>query len=427
MNKLLLLTAFAAAATVDGQNFFQTGISAQTAARAGIYAPAADNAQDALAQNPAGLSYLTGPVVNLSILGTTARGDFSNAANQNSPMRFTGGVMPYGAAGIPIGTRWSIAAGFLPDLLSAAKWQFADAMYGPQHEKSAILAFRSTAGVSYRLTDRIAVGVSESAIYNANTLVMPYVFQSNPSLKGLKTLLDLHTTGIGYNTSAGITAKLSTRWTLSASYRSESSITSTGQATGNMGAQFAALQIPFQPGFAYRAQVSVELPRSAQITAAWQTNARTRIDLESGWNNWRGSFATLPVSLTNGTNPDINGLLQSNTIKDSIPLAWKDQYSFRAAVERKVAENWCLAGGYVHQNNPVPSSTLSPLTAAIMGNTVTAGLGRTTRRARFDIAYQRSLTAQQNVATSALLAGDFSQSQVRIGTQALILSASFHR
>jgi long-subunit fatty acid transport protein len=409
------------------QDFFGAGMSAQSAARAGIFTPGVDNVLDALAMNPAGLSELMSPSVNLTAMGVLARGSFRNGANPDSPMRFNGGGLPFGAAGMPLGTRWAVAVGFLPDLLSTARWQFADPLYGPQHERSAILAFRVTTGLSYRVTSRISVGATFSGIYNSNTLVMPYVFQSNPALKGLKTLLDLHTTGLGRNASFGATAQVSARWTLGAMYRTTSSITSNGSASGNMGAQFAALGIPFRPDFAYRAQVAVELPQAANVTATWQATNKLRASFASGWTGWHGAFANLPVSLTGGTNADINGFLGANSIKDTVPLDWKNQFSLRGAVERSFSETWSMSGGYVHQNSPVPSSTLSPMTAAIMGDSLTTGVGYRRGRARFDVAYQISLTVTQNVGTSALLAGDFSRSQVRVGTQALTLSASLHR
>jgi long-subunit fatty acid transport protein len=414
------------------QDFFGAGVTAQTAARAGIYVPDSSNALDALALNPAGLSALTGPTLNLSTLGLLARGSFSNAANVNSPMRFTAGAIPYGAVGMPLGHRWTVAAGFLPDLLSAANWQFHDASgtaganYGAQNETSRILAFRSAAGASYALSRRVSVGVSVSAVYNSNTLIMPYVFQSNPDLKGLKTLLDLHTTGLGWNAGAGLTAKLSRRWQIGASYRSVSSITSTGNATGNMGAQFAALGIPFRPDFSYSAQVKVQLPQAAIASAIYQMNPKLRFNFESGWTGWSRSFNNLPVTLANGNNSQINSFLGSTGIQDIIPLNWKDQFSFRGSFERKLGENLSASGGYSHANSPVPSSTLTPLTAAIMSNGLTAGLGYRRGIVHFNLAYQFDFAARQSVGASGLEAGEFSNSRVRAGTQGLILTTSLH-
>ncbi len=419
--------------SLRAQDFFNGGVTARTASSAGIYVPSAAGALDSLSLNPAGLAGIRGPVLDVSAEGLLARGSFSNAANVNSPMRFNAGAIPSGAFGLPVGnSRWSIAAGFVPDLLSTSKWQFQDApgaagaTYGRQNEKSAILAFRIPVGVAYRVNSRLSIGVTASAISNSNTLIMPYVFQSQPVVKGLKTLLDLHTTGLGWNTSFGVIAKPSKRVELAASYRTVSSITSTGNASGSLSAQFAALGLAASPDFTYRAQVKVQLPAAALVSASWQTQPRLRLSVSTSWTGWNSSFHDLPVSLSKGTNAVVNSLLASSSLQDTVPLDWKDQISFRAAAERSITEHLSISGGFVHATNPVPNSTLSPLTAAIMSNGLSTGFGYILGRSRIDLAYQYNLNNKESVGTSALLAGEFNNSQVKIGTQALVISTSFH-
>ena len=417
---------------VLAQDFFGAGVSASTAARAGIYLPSSFNVVDALAINPAGLSALGAPTADLSALGLLAQGSFSNRVNSQSPMRFNAAAIPFGGFGMPLGhSRWTVAAGFMPDLLSASKWQFRDApgvggaSYGTPREQSQILAFRATAGAGYRISSRLYAGFSVSGIYNSNTLIMPYVFQSHPALAGLKTALDLHTNGAGWNTNFGLFAKASRRFELGGSFRTRSTITSDGTATGSLGAQFAALHIPFPPDYAYRAQVRVQLPQAATVLAAWQQSPVLRLSFQSTWTDWKNSFYSLPVSLTNGNNASINSFLNSNAIRDEIPLRWKDQFSFRGAIDHTLTEALTVSAGYSHENSPVPSSTLSPLTAAIMQNGLATGLGYRRNKARYDLAYQVNLPHTESVGISSLLSGEFSGSRTRIMTQALTISTAF--
>jgi long-subunit fatty acid transport protein len=93
-------------------------------------------------------------------------------------------------------------------------------------------------------------------------------------------------------------------------------------------------------------------------------------------------------------------------------------------VERLLTESVSVRGGFAHENNPVPSSTLSPLTAAIMENQVTTGLGYRHGRYRFDLAYAYGFRGQASVGRSSLLSGEYSNSQVQLGTQALTLNTS---
>jgi long-subunit fatty acid transport protein len=369
----------------------------------------------------------------LSLTSIFARGSFSNSVNTNAPLNDSPGVVPYGAFGTPLGhSRFSVGVGLVPELTSVSNWNYVDApgvagaSYGLQKQKSAILAARSVAGVGFALNKKVSLGVSVGAVYNTNTLETPYVFQSHPALAGLKTLVDLHTTGVGWNTSVGLIANPTDRVQLNVAWKSRTTINSTGDANGNIGVQLGALGMGgARPDFHYTAGVQNVLPQSVLAGVNWRVDGHWVFALQADWTNWKDSFASLPVSLTNGNNADINGLLGSNAIFDRVPLNWKDQYTFRGGVERFLTENIILRGGYAHANNPVPASTLSPLTAAIMGNQLSTGIGYRHGHWRFDLGYGFDPTAQENVGKTALLSGEYANSKVSIGTQSLGLNTSY--
>jgi long-subunit fatty acid transport protein len=176
----LFLASLTAVVAVNAQDFYWNTASARSMALGGVYLPSAEGALDALAANPAGLTELNARTVDLSVTSIFARGSFSNSVNNNSPLRDSPGVMPYGAFGMPIGnSRFSFGVGLVPELMSVSNWNYVDApgvagaSYGLQQQKSAILAARSVAGVGYRLSSKISVGVSVGAVYNSNTLDAP--------------------------------------------------------------------------------------------------------------------------------------------------------------------------------------------------------------------------------------------------------------
>jgi long-subunit fatty acid transport protein len=320
----------------------------------------------------------------------------------------------------------------VPELMSVSNWNYVDApgvagaSYGLQKQHSAIVAGRAVAGVGFALSRKVSVGASVGAVYNTNTLETPYVFQSNPALAGLKTLLDLHTAGLGWNTSVGLIANPTKRLQINVAWKSSTTINSTGNANGNIGVQLAALGLGGAiPTFHYSALVQNVLPQSVLVGANWRVDGHWVFALQTDWTDWKGAFASLPVTLTNGNNPDINGLLGTNGIFDRVPLDWKNQYSFRGGVERFLTETISLRGGYAYSTNPVPASTLSPLTAAIMTNQISTGIGYRHDHWRFDLGYGIDPTAQENVGKTALLSGEYANSKVRIGTQAVGLNTSF--
>jgi long-subunit fatty acid transport protein len=428
----LALFVFGSLATsASAQSFYWTAASARSVALGGVYVPSSSDVLDALAANPAGLTYLSGRSLDLSLDAVFARGSFSNSVNNGAPLSDSPGVLPYGAFGMPIGhSRFTFGVGFVPDLMSVAHWNYVDApgtagaTYGLQEQKSAILAGRAVAGLGVNFGEKLSFGVTAGADYNSNTLDAPYIFQSQPVLKGLKTLLDLHTTGYGWNGSVGAMLRPTSKLELGVAWKSRTLIESYGSASGNVGAQFAALGLNAPAAFQYSAKVQNVLPQSALGSINWRFNPRWLLAFQTDWVNWEGAFVQLPVTLTNGTNATINGLLNSTSLLDRVPVDWKDQYSFHAGAERVVTENSSVRFGYSHANDPVPSSTLTPLTAAIMSNQISAGFVYRLERSRLEAAYTFDPTAQAHVAQSALQAGEYDNSTVRVGTQSVTLNYS---
>lgn len=417
---------------VHAQDFYWNAAGARSLALGGVYVPSSTGVVEALASNPAGLTVLNGRTLDLSVTGMFARGSFTNSANQNAPMTTSPGVMPYGAFGTPIGhSRFSFGIGVIPEMMSVSDWRYVDApgvagaTYGVQEQKAAILAARSVAGFGISFGPRLAVGATVGVDYNQNTLQAPYIFQQQAVLAGLKTMLDLHTSGIGWNTSVGVIARPSRKLTFGLAWKSCTVINSEGNASGDAGAQFAALGLTGVPAdFRYSANVRNVLPQSMIGSLNWRVNPRWLLAFQTNWVNWKDAFVTLPVALTHGTNAAINGLLNSTSLNDGVPLDWKDQFSFHGGFERLLSESVSVRGGFAHGNNPVPNSTLSPLTAAIMANQIATGLGYRHGRYRFDLAYAYGLRGQASVQHSALLSGEYSNSQVQVGTQSLTLNTS---
>jgi len=409
-----MFTRFIAASAVTfmlcslarGDDFLLSGAGARTAGTGGAWIPSSTSALGAMAVNPAGLALLSGPVLDFGAYGAFATGQLLNSANTNGKLS-SAGVVPLGAFATPLGTsRLTIGIAVLPQLLSAANWRYTDppggaggVSYGSLSNKSDITVLRTAAGIGLNLGPRLQIGATAGAVYNSNTLETAYVFQTNPALGGLKTLLDLHTNGIGWNTSVGALVHVSKKAEFGVSYKSITKVRSTGDATGNAGIQFAAIGLgAARPDFRYDAEVDNVFPQQVTTNIVWSQNDRLRFVAQGEWVNWNRAFTSLPVILTNGNNADINSLLQTSGIKDSIPLEWKDQFVERVGIERNWLESATLRAGYAHQNDPVPSSTLLPLTAAITRDTLTAGFGLQLGRGHIDISYAIDPTVHQSVA-----------------------------
>src|SRR5580704_10130536 len=128
VRRQLILALFALgfiATSASAQDFYWSSASARSSALGGAYVPSSSDAIGALTTNPAGLTYLSRPTLNLSMSTVFARGSFSDSVNNDAPMITSPGVVPYGAFSMPIGkSRFTFGVGFAPDLASVSDWRY---------------------------------------------------------------------------------------------------------------------------------------------------------------------------------------------------------------------------------------------------------------------------------------------------------------
>ncbi|WP_263374168.1 OmpP1/FadL family transporter [Granulicella aggregans] len=428
------------AANAQSAGALGNGLSAAAVARGGTMVTEHASPLDAVEGNPAGLAGIHSRVLDLSGLALVAHGTFTNSANSAADpgtLRAFSGALPYAAFAVPLGKRFTAAAAVTPEFLMRAAWQYTDpagtagVTYGSQKQESQFIAIRSSASIAYAPSRKWSFGSSIGLVYNKNLLHAPYIFQEEPALAGLKVLLDLHTKGWGWNGSAGAQYQPNDRLGFGFAWKSGTSVPSHGYAQGSAYALFNALGVGADPTFHYQAEVDNHLPQVVSAGVRWQINPHIRIATEGGWTNWSNSFNRLPVKLKEGTNAVINSVAGSSSIRDYVPLSWHDQGTFRAGVELPVKHQWTARAGYSFLSNPVPSSTITPLTAAILSHGLATGLGyqpeagtphNLLSRLQWDAAYQLQLPANQSVGISSLQAGEYSNSHIHVLTQSVTLS-----
>ena len=375
--------------------------------------------------NPAALSNVKGPTLELTGIAGFVHGDFSNRANNGSVMN-NSGLIGSAAASAPWGPV-TLALGFNPDMALRDHWHYRDAAggadgattYGVQSQESEILLLRTSFGVSWQATPTLSLGASVGLLYNKNVLNAPYVFQSQPTLHTAKTLLNLDTDGLGWNVEGGILWKPIPTVSVGVSYTTRSRIATDGRATGNAGVQLENLGLgAARPDFAYDATVINVFPQQVSAGMGWQATPKLLLSAQMDWLNWANAFDTLAVRLKNGNNKDLNALVGSTSLNDDVPLDWRNQFVWRFGVEYALNPNWTLRAGYAYSQNPVPAGTLTPLTAAITENKVTAGIGYHKGIFKIDLAYQWAIPNTEHVGQSiAGLRREYSNSSVRVTEQ----------
>ncbi len=423
---IFLLLPFSASAA----GLYQDGAGARAKAMAGAGTAVADDPLGALFDNPAALGGIDRWTAQLDADGSFEHGTFYNRANPHADGDTAGAIGEF-AASLPLGPV-RLAIGFDPDIAAKARWHYEDApggadgatSYGFNANQSEILLFRTAAGVGWQVTPQFSVGASVGLLYNRNQLQTAYVFQKQPVLRTVKTLLDLQTDGFGVDGQFGVRWLPLKAWTFSLAYTVPSRVETHGKASGNAGVQLANLGLgAARPDFEYSAQVINTFPGTLSAGLTWQPRPGLTLMGQFDWIHWSGAFSSLPVRLTGGNNANINALVGSYRLDDDIPLRWSDQYVGRVGVEQAFGKHWTARAGYSYANNPVPDDTLTPLTAAITEHLLTAGVGYQIGRWRFDAAYQWAVPATARVDRSALAAGEYNGSVTSVYIHQVSLSA----
>ena len=419
------------AASSHAAGLSRDGATARSLALGGTSTADARNPLDAMASNPATMANLDRATLDLNADVGFIHGTFDNRANDHVGLH-ENGFIGSGAIVIPFGTI-RLGFGIDPQMAMRDRWRYRDTpggangitTYGVRPQSSEIILLRSALGLSWQPVPQFSIGASVGLLYNKNELQAPYVFQSQPVLRGVKTLLDLDTDGYGGNVQAGMLWTPLKALQIGVSYTSQSKIVTNGRATGNADVQLANLGLgAARSDFAYDAEVTNVFPQQVSFGIALHATSKLTLSTQLDWINWANSFDTLEVRLRNGNNKDLNGLVRSDRLDDDIPLDWRDQFVIRAGIEYTLGEHWTLRAGYSYGRNPVPSATLTPLTAAIMEHTVSAGFGYKRGRYGVDLAYEWQIPNTVGISDSALASGEYSDSSIRVSAQTIGLTAT---
>ena len=427
---------FALVSCTFAAGLFNDGADARSIAVGGTDSAQTGSALAAMNSNPAALTAISGFQLEANIGATFVDADFRRDGGERANAQEWAAYLPGVALALPAPRNFPIKFGlaFLPDVVAQIDWRYLDApgglggatTYGEQEHRSRIFALRSNLAVAAELTHWFSIGASAGAIYTQNQLQAPYVFQSQPVLRGFKTLLDLDVDGVAPGFNLGAQFRPNPQLTIGLGYRFATVLHSDGSAFGNASAQLQSLGGGFaqvDPTFRYDASVRTKLPQIVTTGFEWQSLPRLRVIGGIDWIDWSDAFDRLMIDLSRGSNPAINSVVGADFMTDIAPLRWRDQYVYRAGLEFTATPHFLLRGGYSCARSAVPSDTLTPLTATIFKHKISLGAGYRSGRYHSDLAYLWALPTRQRVDRSALLDGEYSGTSVRVTQHSLEWSA----
>jgi long-subunit fatty acid transport protein len=178
--------------------------------------------------------------------------------------------------------------------------------------------------------------------------------------------------------------------------------------------QFSQMGIDLSKGDSdqYDAEASFGLPQSVAAGIAFAPAKKLRLAIDGEWINWKNAFDQMDISLSAGTNPNINKMLGTpGTINMAFPLHWKNSVVIRTGIEYDASRKLTLRGGYAYGSNPVPSSTLFPVFPAIVKDHLTAGFSvKLSKALILNGAYEYAFRNNETAAANSLIADEYNNS-----------------
>lgn len=445
---------------------------ARSFARGGTLLGIADNGAVLLA-NPAGLAFLQGRAAGIGLGVLIPEVKFQNSANglteadqKYYPMPFTAYVDPMKDSKWAWGFGINVVGGMGADYqLNNDLFRDEAGNPTPLNYYSKLGYMKMGPGVAYKLRDNLSVGAGVQLYYGQLDFKMPFSLDPVQNMNGVADPSNGMTfgqlfAGMGYEEVTayaamnnldgfGVGANLGIYWQINDmisvgfAYNSASRINFSGDAEMDMTAQMndafgRAVQgmLAQNPGMSPEeaqtatmqmfGQMGVDLSKGAETTYS-KTDADFNIPqkfavglglkpvpkltfgLDVEWIDWSSAFDDFPLDFANGTNDNINlmlnGDVDAGTFGYAFPLQWQDSWNFKTGLDYKVTDKTNLRVGFIHGQNPVPDNTVFAVFPAIVENHVTFGFGHMFGRYGFDLAYVRALNYTQNAVTSGHLVG----------------------
>ncbi|MGA1839993.1 MAG: OmpP1/FadL family transporter [bacterium] len=303
-------------------------------------------------------------------------------------------------------SRFGMGAGVYNPAGFSAEYNLNHPVYGEQKYFSNASLTKILLGAGYNITDKWSFGIGFGPSYSNMELEMPYTFQTGP-LQGTPSLIDMEGDDWSLTWNLGTQWQASSSTTVGLSYICQDEF----RVEGDTDVEVMGLGTSnYKVGFDFRWPQIL----GAGVKHLYKTNHSISLDVL--WIDWSSAFNEMKLELSEG-----NGVGWPGSAQDTFPLHWKDSYSLRLGYEYFLNAKDTLRFGYIYNENPVPSSTLTPLIPGIIKHEVSLGYGRTWGKWAFNVSYLYAFKSEQSVSNSEILGGDFDQSTVKISAHFLSL------
>ncbi|MGA1826025.1 MAG: OmpP1/FadL family transporter [bacterium] len=372
--------------------------------------------------NPAALANMDGAQAGLSLDFITLPMEYTDPSNDESAkdtlstLPSCAYMKPYGTLPMGIGIGFYNPAGFSADydLLHP---------YGEQRYYSKASLSKVLLGAGMKINNALSLGIAMGAAYSKLELELPYTFQTG-TLAGTPALIDLEGDKWIFTWNVGAQWDISENTVLGLTYRCQDQFS----MSGDLDIDIPPIGLPDTSAH-YKARFTLTWPQSVGAGLWHRMNDNHKLSCDIVWVNWSSAFDEWTLKMSESDNAGYDAAA-GTTPQDTLPLNWKDSYSFRLGYEyllnpKSASRKDTIRFGYIYDKSPVPDSTLTPLVPGILTHMLTIGYGRELGNWALNCAYLYSFKSEQSVGTSEIQGGDFDSSSVAISTHFFSLGIGY--
>jgi long-chain fatty acid transport protein len=441
--------------------------------------------------NPAGISFLNGSSIDANFSLMVPSMKFSNILNTEVEGKTNYFPLPglsYVRSNPDGPITWGV--GIFTQGGMGADFSLKHQLFPTTQEYHSQLAvMQGGPSIAWKVTPQLSVGVSAHVVYSQLEFKMPYsllpsvmkgvpngvpagmtfgsLFSAPPAQGGfgyteVTALADMNSlTGFSFGGKIGLAYKLNDALSLGLSYTLPTSMTyKSGKASMDMTAQmndafgramqgymvanptatqqqaqaavmaqFTGMGIDLSKGVvaSYDLDVKLKFPQSIGAGIAFHAAPNLRLSAEAEWINWSAAFDNMTLSLSNGSNVNINTMMgNAGTFEILFPMKWKDSYNIRFGGEYDLSAAFTIRAGYSYGSNPVPEETLFPVFPAIVENHVMAGASvKVAGPVSIHVAYEMALNKKQTAAAASTVAQEYNNSTSQLSENLFHVSLSW--
>ncbi len=261
--------------------------------------------------------------------------------------------------------------------------------------------FGGKLGLAYKVNDKFSLGLSYTLpvnfVYKNGTAGMDMTYQMNDAFGRVVT---------GYMTNyPGITQQ---------------------QAMDSAMNAFTQMGIDLSLGAkaTYQLENKLSMPQSIAFGFSYAPNKKLRLGLDVEWLNWKKAFEKMELSMSGGTNANINRMMgNTGSFTLNFPLQWKDSYIIHAGGEYDFSKLFTFRAGFTYGTNPVPEETVFPVFPAIVENHIMAGgTFNLSKKFAVNFAYEMALNKKLTAANPSKVASEYNSSTSQLQTMLFHLS-----